>query len=69
MSQSQSLDFSRNTLSAGIPTTMDNLNFLQYLDLSYNDLTGEVPSGTQLKSFGPLPYAGNLMLCGPPLVK
>jgi len=35
-------------LSGEIPSTLSNLTFLSYLELSYNDLTGRIPSGVQL---------------------
>ncbi|GJZ10062.1 ribonuclease H-like domain-containing protein [Tanacetum coccineum] len=34
---------------------------------SYNNMSGRIPSSTQLHSFGPLSYSGNVGLCGPPL--
>ncbi|PQQ01446.1 putative LRR receptor-like serine/threonine-protein kinase [Prunus yedoensis var. nudiflora] len=42
---------------------------LSFLDLSYNNLSGKIPTGTQLQSFDPLDYAENPLLCGPPLKK
>ncbi|XP_055961157.1 receptor-like protein EIX2, partial [Mercurialis annua] len=42
------------------------LNFLGYLNLSYNNLSGEIPSGTQLQSLEASSYIGN-NLCGAPL--
>nr|TKW01221.1 hypothetical protein SEVIR_8G166200v2 [Setaria viridis] len=68
----ESLDLSRNDLSMEIPASMSNLAFLSYLDLSYNNLTGGIPSGPQLDSLyasNPSMYAGNIGLCGPPLIK
>jgi hypothetical protein len=46
------------------------LAFLSYMDLSYNNLTGRIPSGSQLGTLyatNPSMYTGNIGLCGPPL--
>ena len=48
---------------------MSNLTFLSLLDLSYNSLSGRIPSSTQLQSFDALRYIGNPLLCGDPLPK
>ncbi|KAJ1276003.1 hypothetical protein BS78_05G180400 [Paspalum vaginatum] len=47
MKSLESLDLSRNMLSREIPASLSNLT-LNYLDLSYNNLIGRIPSGTQL---------------------
>nr|AFK41089.1 unknown [Lotus japonicus] len=39
------------------------------LDLSYNNLCGRIPLGTQLRSFDASSYEGNADLCGKPLDK
>ena len=39
------------------------------LDLSHNQLSGEIPRSTQLQSFNASSYEDNLDLCGPPLVQ
>ena len=46
---------------------MSDLHFLSHLDLSYNKLSGKIPSGTQLQDFDKSVYMGNQALCGPPL--
>ncbi|MCI02174.1 receptor-like protein kinase [Trifolium medium] len=61
------LDLSRNQLSCVIPTSMVNLNFLELFDISYNTLSGEIPQGNQLDTFGNDSYQGNPRLCGLPL--
>ena len=69
LEQLESLDLSRNKFFGSIPFSMANLNYLGYLDLSYNKFSGKIPTGTQLQSFDPLKFIGNLGLCGPPLIK
>ncbi|PWA91566.1 leucine-rich repeat domain, L domain-like protein [Artemisia annua] len=48
---------------------MSQLHFLNSLDVSHNNLSGRIPSGTQLQTFEPLRYIGNAGLCGSPLPK
>ncbi|GJV01631.1 leucine-rich repeat domain, L domain-like protein [Tanacetum coccineum] len=48
---------------------MSQLNFLNFLDVSYNNLSGKIPSGTQLRTFEPVRYIPNEGLCGNPLSK
>ncbi|KAH1084067.1 hypothetical protein J1N35_023828 [Gossypium stocksii] len=57
-----------NRLIGEIPPSFSNLNFLNHFNVSYNYLTGQIPSSTQLQSFENLSYVGN-HLCGPPLTK
>ena len=45
---------------------MSSLTFLSYLNLSYNNLSGEIPTSTQLQSMEASSFIGN-QLCGPPL--
>ncbi|CAI9290291.1 unnamed protein product [Lactuca saligna] len=63
------LDLSRNKFSGEIRSTMSQMTWLNYLDVSDNSLSGRIPSSTQLQSFDPSRYEGNLGLCGPPLTK
>ncbi|GMY36256.1 receptor-like protein EIX2 [Fagus crenata] len=69
LEQLESLDLSRNKFFGSIPASMANLHYLGYLDLSYNEFSGKIPTGTQLQSFSPLKFIGNLGLCGPPLIE
>ncbi|MCI74059.1 receptor-like protein kinase, partial [Trifolium medium] len=50
MENLEALDLSRNQLSCAIPTSIANIYGLMILDLSYNTLSGEIPSGPQLQS-------------------
>ncbi|KAL7595872.1 hypothetical protein Lser_V15G29010 [Lactuca serriola] len=63
------LDLSRNNFSGQIPSSMSQMSLLNYLDMSFNNLKGRIPSSTQLQSFEPSRYDGNVGLCGPPLNK
>ncbi|XP_028056509.1 receptor-like protein EIX2 [Camellia sinensis] len=63
----ESLDLSANELCGTIPTSLADLNFLSVLNLSHNRLAGKIPISTQLQSFDPSVYSGNLELCGLPL--
>ncbi|KAL7595956.1 hypothetical protein Lser_V15G29336 [Lactuca serriola] len=63
------LDLSRNKFSGEIPSSMSQMTLLSYLDVSDNSLSGRIPSSTQLQTFDPSRYEGNLGLCGPPLTK
>ena len=62
----ESLDLSMNRLSSGIPPAMETISFFSNLNLSYN-LSGKIPSGTQIQVFSPLSFIGNPKLCGAPL--
>ncbi|KAK2991179.1 hypothetical protein RJ640_002293 [Escallonia rubra] len=64
----ESLDFSRNQLSCEIRSSISSLTFLSYLNLSFNNLSGRIPTSTQLQSFNASCFIGN-KLCGPPISK
>lgn len=49
------------------PEGLSQLSLLGVLDLSNNNLTGKIPSSTQLQSFDASTYSGNPELCGLPL--
>ncbi|KAJ4832470.1 hypothetical protein Tsubulata_000008 [Turnera subulata] len=68
LQQLEALDLSGNLLSGSIPSSMADLNFMNCLNLSYNRLSGKIPSGTQLQTFSASAFAGNLALCGLPLI-
>ncbi|KAK8665702.1 hypothetical protein V6N13_005864 [Hibiscus sabdariffa] len=44
-----------------------DLNFLSFLNLSNNELTGRIPLGTQIQSFSEASFGNNAGLCGRPL--
>ncbi|KAL6885642.1 hypothetical protein ACP4OV_010421 [Aristida adscensionis] len=69
----ESLDLSKNKLSGGIASSLSNLTALSYLNLSYKNLSGRIPSGHQLDTLNTdnpsIMYIGNSGLCGPLLQK
>ncbi|KAJ0909775.1 putative non-specific serine/threonine protein kinase [Helianthus annuus] len=78
LSHVQVLDLAHNNLSGNIPRCFNNfsvlsgkesnleLNFLSSFNVSYNNLTGRIPTGTQIQSFNESSFIGN-KLCGAPL--
>nr|KAJ0194385.1 hypothetical protein LSAT_V11C800409890 [Lactuca sativa] len=73
------MDLSSNKLVGEIPVELTALSmlgvfqraltFLSHLNLSHNNLSGQIPTGNQLQTLidDPSIYAGNKGLCGPPL--
>ncbi|GJY07283.1 hybrid signal transduction histidine kinase M [Tanacetum coccineum] len=55
--------------SGEMPPSMSDMLSLNDLDVSFNNLSGRVPSSTQLQSFEPTRFTGNAGLCGPPITK
>ncbi|KAG2617147.1 hypothetical protein PVAP13_3NG178757 [Panicum virgatum] len=60
----RSLRLDANRLSGSLPSL--SFRQLEVFNVSYNDLNGSIPS--TLAGFPPESFAGNVHLCGPPLV-
>nr|GEV76478.1 hypothetical protein [Tanacetum cinerariifolium] len=59
-----------NELTGRIPPSIAILNFLRHLNLSHNNLSGQIPTGKQLQTLtDPSIYARNRHLCGAPFPK
>ncbi|KAL0450989.1 UNVERIFIED_CONTAM: Receptor-like protein 6 [Sesamum latifolium] len=52
-----------------IPQQLASLTFLSFLNLSYNNLVGRIPQGSQMQTFPDSSFLGNEGLCGFPLNK
>ncbi|XP_028206503.1 receptor-like protein EIX2 [Glycine soja] len=66
------IDISNAEIADMVPKWFSaNLAFREWIsmNISYNNLHGEIPTGTQLQSFNASCYEDNLDLCGPPLEK
>ncbi|KAL6624572.1 hypothetical protein ACP70R_031893 [Stipagrostis hirtigluma subsp. patula] len=61
------LDVSHNDISGGIPVQVANLTNLQFFNVSYNRLCGEVPAGGNMARFDAYSFQHNKCLCGTPL--
>ncbi|CAA2957753.1 polygalacturonase inhibitor-like [Olea europaea var. sylvestris] len=61
-----SLDLNHNMISGSLPQDLTKLN-LQFLNVSYNRLCGQIPTGGKLQSFDISSYLHNKCLCGAPL--
>ncbi|KAJ4848055.1 hypothetical protein Tsubulata_015838 [Turnera subulata] len=57
------LDLSSNNLSGAIPKSFEKLTSLQYLNVSFNALQGEIPSGGPFKNFEVDSFLGNKGFC------
>jgi hypothetical protein len=64
------VDLSCNFLTSTIPSNFGNCSTLESFNVSYNLLTGPIPSsGTIFSSLHPLSFLGNEGLCGGMLAK
>ncbi|KAH0886673.1 hypothetical protein HID58_062769 [Brassica napus] len=63
----ESIDLSSNQLSWTIPSGLGTLSFLAYINVSHNQLKGEIPQGTQIMGQPKSSFEGNAGLCGLPL--
>jgi len=60
----EQLCLSHNNFSGQIPTVLQNLTSLWKLDLSFNDLQGEVPKEGIFRNLANISVTGNNKLCG-----
>ncbi|XP_059429419.1 receptor-like protein 18 [Corylus avellana] len=68
LSNLETLDLSCNELSSKIPVQLaDGLIFLSVLNLSFNQLVGQIPFIKQFATFSESSFKGNDRLCGLPL--
>jgi Leucine-rich repeat (LRR) protein len=68
LSNLKSLDLSSNKFSGNIPVPLaDGLIFLSVLNLSFNQLEGQIPFIKQFATFSENSFKGNERLCGLPL--
>ncbi|RHN77916.1 putative protein kinase RLK-Pelle-LRR-XII-1 family [Medicago truncatula] len=58
------LDLAENNFSSIIPSELENLTFLNTLDLSFNNLYGEVPTRGVFSKVSAISLTGNKNLCG-----
>ncbi|ONH94822.1 hypothetical protein PRUPE_7G032800 [Prunus persica] len=64
----ETLDLSMNKIPGSITQSMVYLTFLNHLNLSYNNLSGKIPTGNQFQTFvDPSIYEGNPGLSSCPL--
>ncbi|KAK7363231.1 hypothetical protein VNO77_05365 [Canavalia gladiata] len=62
-----SLDLRKNRIYGTLPEGLTALKHLECLNVSYNDLCGEIPQGGKLQRFDVSSYFHNKCLCGSPL--
>ncbi|XP_027176641.1 polygalacturonase inhibitor-like [Coffea eugenioides] len=60
------LDLNHNKIFGSLPVGLTELN-LQFFNVSYNRLCGQIPQGGKLQSFDSYNYFHNRCLCGAPL--
>ncbi|CAJ1935926.1 unnamed protein product [Sphenostylis stenocarpa] len=61
------LDLRNNRIYGMLPKGLTTLKFLHSLNVSYNNLCGEIPQGGNLQRFDVSSYDHNKCLCGSPL--
>ncbi|KAF3616850.1 hypothetical protein FXO38_34291 [Capsicum annuum] len=59
--------YRKNTLSGSILVALEDLQYLTHFNLSYNLLSGAIPSIESIQKFGPSVFFHNTDLCGDPL--
>ncbi|KAL2526966.1 putative LRR receptor-like serine/threonine-protein kinase [Abeliophyllum distichum] len=60
-------DLSYNNRSGNIPKSFEALRYLTYFNVSFNDLSGEVPISGSFKNFSSQSFMSNEGLCGDPI--
>ena len=65
----ESLDLSQNRLSGEIPSQLTQLTFLEWFNVSHNQLVDSISHGKQFDTFENKSFMGNLGLCDNPLSK
>ncbi|KAK4361211.1 hypothetical protein RND71_020163 [Anisodus tanguticus] len=58
------IGLAHNKLSGGIPKSLVSLSHLNYLNVSYNRLSGEIPTGGPFANFSYDSFLSNEALCG-----
>ncbi|KAK7319341.1 hypothetical protein RJT34_04060 [Clitoria ternatea] len=61
------LDLRNNRIYGTLPQGLTSLKFLHRLNVSFNNLCGEIPQGGNLQRFDESSYVHNKCLCGSPL--
>ncbi|KQK07443.1 polygalacturonase inhibitor [Brachypodium distachyon] len=61
------LDVSHNAIRGGIPAQVADLGNLQFFNVSYNRLCGQVPAGGNMERLDVYNFQHNKCLCGAPL--
>lgn len=61
------LQLEHNMIYGSIPNQITMVSTLQFFNVSYNRLCGEIPTGGQLGSFDEYSFIHNKCLCGTPL--
>ncbi|XP_064978239.1 polygalacturonase inhibitor-like [Musa acuminata AAA Group] len=63
----RTLDVSHNRIRGGVPKALEDNYYMYRLNLSYNQLCGEIPTAGAMEAFGADSFLHNKCLCGPPL--
>ena len=63
----EGLDLRNNRIYGTLPKVLTSLKYLKSLNVSYNNLCGQIPQGGKLQRFDESSYAHNKCLCGSPL--
>lgn len=61
------LDLRNNRIYGTLPQGLATLKFLHHLNVSFNNLCGEILQGGNLQRFDVSSYVNNMCLCGSPL--